>query len=439
MTNQIAYLEPEMLEQIVRSANIAQNMNECLWVGDRQHRTLYVNPVFQKLSGYTLEEAVNKDCIFFFDEEGKRIIEKHHRLRNQGKSSQYEANLVTKKGKKIPLLISGAPTKTGGTIGIFTNLSKLKKLARQEKIASQIIKNSTEAIVVLDKNRKIKLWNTGATKIFGHKEKEVLNKNISLLIPESEKETNQKINENVKKNAYIKNFETKRLAKNKELIDVSLSITKVTDENKQFIGYLVIYRDITERKKFNTELQKRFETIQDAYKELGLQKRQADYIYDITTHATGKNSLESLGKLILSAICMLTKADGAILRLVDSQRKNLKMLAHFGVNDKWLAKSQIPISNSLAESAFKNRRPIIINSIDSSAKHKSLNLVKMHEFKTLILVPLVFENKLIGTISLYSQDPERFRLIETDFLENFSQQCTLALYAKKISEAPAQN
>jgi PAS domain S-box-containing protein len=423
-------LAPKILEKLVHTTNIATNMNECLWVGDRRHKTIYVNPVFEKLSGYPLSEAIGKDCTFFFDNEGKKMIETHHKIRHIGRASQYEANLVTKNGKKIPLLISGAPTDEGGTIGIFTNLTKLKKLSRQEKIAEQIVRNSQEAIVVLDKKRHIKLWNSGATKIFGFSEKEVLNKEISIIIPPSQEYANLSFLEEVEKKNYIKNCETKRITKTGKLVDVTFSVTKVTDEKKNFIGYLVIYADITEQKKSNTELQKRFEAIQDAYKELGLQKRKNDYIAEITNVATSDESLGVLENLIVSAACMLTKCDGAILRRHNSEKGILKFCSSIGVSQKWLAKNQIKFKNSLAEEAFEKKRPIILQNVAASTKHQGIKLLKEHGFKTLILIPLFINKTFLGTISLYATSPAKFRLIEREFLERFGKQCSLALYSK---------
>ena len=416
------------LEELVRTMNIATTMNECLWIGDHKHKTLYVNPVFEKLSGYTLQECIGKDCVFFFDDEGKKAIEDHHRLRKSGKSSQYEANMVTKTGEKIPLLISGSPTKIGGTIGIFTNLTMIKQFEKQERVARQIIKHSNEAIVILDQNRKIQLWNSGAEKMFGYKEKEVLNKKITLIIPPEENETNEEILKEVEEKGYLKNFETHRSAKNGTLIDVSLSVTKVMDEDNAFIGYLILYRDITQQKKVNTELQKRFEAIQDAYKELGFQKRQADYLYEIVETAVTKSSLDHLGKLIISAICMLTKCDGAVLRL--REKDQLRLLASIGVNKQWQNKGKIQFKNSFAEEAFKNKRPIIIHDIDSAEKHRGRKLLRQHNFKTLIVLPLFINDDCIGSLSLYATDPGKFRLIETDFLEKFAKQCALSLFVK---------
>lgn len=423
------------LEEVVHSVNIVKTMNECFWIGDQSHNTIYVNPMFEKTSEYSFKECLGKYCTFFFDEEGKRIIEEHHKLRHLGVSSQYEATMVSKSGKRIPLLISGAPTKTGGTMGIFTNLSQLKKLSQQEQLTQQIIKNSAEAIVVLNKNSKITVWNSGASKIFGYKEEEVLNKPISTIVPLDKMEEHNQILKDIDTKKFMRNIETQRITKEGETIEVTISITKVTDEKKKFIGYLVIYKDISLEKKTNIELQKRFEAIQDAYKELGIQKRQIDYLYEISNATTSNCTLSSLSNLIVSAICLLTKCDGTVLRLYEPQKAVLKLGACIGVSQKWLTKNKFPFKTSLAEEAVKTGRPLLVDNIQSSQKHKGVKLLKAHKFTTLILIPLLLPNKIIGTISLYSSDASKFRFIETDFLENFSKQCAIALYVKQLTES----
>lgn len=415
-----------------RAIKLANAMDHCFWIGNRHHKTIYANAVYQKTTGYSLKECLGQPSDFCFDEESKRNIAKHHKLRAVGISSKYEATYITKQGKKIPVLIIGAPTSTGGTYGMHINLTEVKKHREQRRMSEQIVRNSTEAIVILDKTHHIKIWNTGAAKIFGYKENEVLGKKVSsLIVPKELAEENKKVIGEVEKKKFIHNFETKRHHKNGEKIDVSLSITKVTDSKNNSKGYLIIYNDITDRKKVNTELQKRFETIQDAYKELGIQKRQADYINEITDVAISKEKIDKVAKLIVSAVCMLTKCDSAILRLLGPKGKNLRLLSCLGVNHKWLDKSKIALENSLAEDAFKTGRPIIIQDIDASTKHQGIKLVKSHKFKTLILIPLMINEKFIGTLSIYATDPGKFRLIETEFLERFGKQCSLALHIKK--------
>lgn len=428
MSNKQELLE-QSLAELVQSVNLAENMNECLWVGDENHKTVYVNPTFEKISGYKLRECLGKDCAFFFDSQGKQTIRYHHGLRKNEMSSQYEANMLSKSGKKIPLLISGAPRKQGGTIGIFTNLTKIKKLAEKERFLSEIVKHSTEAIVILNKNRKIQLWNNGAKQIFGYKESDVLNESIEVLIPAEEKKINRQLLEEVEDRHHLKGFETRRLHKDGRSIDVSISVTKVTNA-KKFLGYLIRYRDVTEQKRHNRELQKRFEAIQDAYKELGFQKRQIDYIYEIAEAATSNSSLGQLEKLIISSASLLTECDGVVLRTYDKPHDTLVLKGCLGVNQNWWNKNKISFDESLAQKAIQNGRPVIVDNVDSISQHQGIKLLKSHGFTTLVMIPLFTSNRIIGSLSLYTKDPGKFRLIETDFLQRFAQQCSLALSVK---------
>lgn len=423
--------DQEVLQDVISSINIANAMSACLWLGDKNHETIYVNPTYEKTSGYSLEECIGKQSDFCFSKESKKIIAEQHKLRAKGLASQYEATMISKTGKRIPLLISGAPTSTQGTVGIFVNMTEYKKLEQESKITEQIIKNSSEAIVILNPKKKIKLWNSGAEKLFGYKEIEVLNKELALIvIPAEEQKTNISLVNEVNRKGFIRNIEVKRRTKKGTIIDVSLSITKVLDDKKKIIGYLVVYHDITQQKHVNHELQKRFETIQDAYKELGLQKRQLDYIYEIIDLAAAKSSIQSVARVITSATCLLTKCDGSVLRLYNKEYDNLILTSSLGVSDKWQSKSKIPFENSIAQDAFRIRRPLVIHDVDSYEKHKASKLVKEHGFKTLISIPLFIEDNYIGSLSLYATDAAKFRLIETDFLERFGKQCSLALFAK---------
>lgn len=420
--------DQKFLKSLSHMIKVANTMEGCLWVGDKHHNTIYINPIFEELSGYTKEEALGKPCEFFFDEEGKKEIAKNHELRAQGKSSQYEVTMVSKTGQTTPLLINGAPTESGGTIGIFMNISNMKKLNHQKKIADEIIRNSTEAIVVLNQDRKIKLWSNGAEELFGYSEKYALNRHIDFLIPKSHLEENRHLRQTVDKRGHIHNIETKRQNKNEELIPVLLTVSKVSGKSND--GYLVIYRDLSQQKEQTTELQKRFEAIQDAYKELGLQRRYLDYLAEIVEMTTQKSTEDELGRLIISAFSLLTKCDSAVLRIYNSKTKTLKLKHAFGVNNKWLTKDQIKYENSIAEEAVNKKRPIIIEDVDNYRKHQGVKLLKSHKLKSLILVPLFVEDVIMGTVSLYSSDAAKFRLIESDFLASMGRQCSVALMAK---------
>jgi transcriptional regulator with GAF, ATPase, and Fis domain len=105
---------------------------------------------------------------------------------------------------------------------------------------------------------------------------------------------------------------------------------------------------------------------------------------------------------------------------------------------KWASKDQVKFKNSIAQDAFKQRRALIINDVDTYRKHQGTKLLKAHKLKGLIAIPLFIEDRFLGSLSLYASEPSKFRLIETDFLEKMGKQCSLAILQNKywISISP---
>lgn len=72
---------------------------------------------------------------------------------------------------------------------VDTCLHSMMKLMKDgksahEKFFSDIILNSIDAIVGLDNDFKVFLWNKGAESLFGYKKEEVMGKEFDFLIPE---------------------------------------------------------------------------------------------------------------------------------------------------------------------------------------------------------------------------------------------------------------
>lgn len=419
-----AYLKKdEKLRSLIGAICVSTEKEQAIWIGSENCKTLYINKSFEKVSGYTLKEMEEKNFSSLFHE---KIL-----LCKSAPYAQHKATLIHKKGHEVPLQLTSFQTKNDYIVVTFKNLNKDIRLSKQIRLSEQIIQNSNEAIIITDSKGNIKLWNKGATKIFKYKQSEVIDKPINLLsIDENSEKSIKNIQKTVEKKGFVYNIEVKRRRKNGEEVDLSLTVKKVTDNENNIIGNVLIYHDISQEKKNSIELQRHFETMQDAYKELGIQKRQIDYLYEIANAGCSSDSPESLKKLIVSAISMLTKCDSAILRLYDEKTNTLKLQECLGVNEQWQNKNQIKFTNSLAEEACAKKRPIIINNVSSSTKHQSTKLLKLHNSKTLILIPLIIGSKIIGSLSIYSNGQNKFRFIESDLLEKFACQASLALFAK---------
>lgn len=148
---------------------------------------------------------------------------------------------------------------------VDTCLHSMMKLMKDgksahEKFFSDIILNSIDAIVGLDNDFKVFLWNKGAESLFGYKKEEVMGKEFDFLIPEKLRLKGEKkfLIDEVNRNGFLANYESERVKKNGEIINVSISRFAIYDENKkETIGSVGILRDITTVKKLQKELREK--------------------------------------------------------------------------------------------------------------------------------------------------------------------------------------
>jgi PAS domain S-box-containing protein len=117
-----------------------------------------------------------------------------------------------------------------------------------------IIASSDDVIVSKDLNGIIRSWNDAATRVFGYSPEEMIGASILKLIPEHLYSDETRIIENIRAGRRIEHFETVRLAKDGRLIDVSLTISPIKDEEGRVVGASKILRDISSRKQMEKSL-----------------------------------------------------------------------------------------------------------------------------------------------------------------------------------------
>jgi PAS domain S-box-containing protein len=111
-----------------------------------------------------------------------------------------------------------------------------------------IVAYSDDVIVSEDLNGMITSWNGTATRIFGYSQEEMIGTSILKLIPEHLHFDETTIIESIRAGRRIETFETGRLAKDGSLIEVSLTISPIKDEEGRVIGASKILRDVSIRK-----------------------------------------------------------------------------------------------------------------------------------------------------------------------------------------------
>jgi two-component system CheB/CheR fusion protein len=162
--------------------------------------------------------------------------------------------LLTQSGRRVPLddraalicLPGGEPF---GVVVVFRDLTKSKSAESAEALLASIIASADDAIVSKTLDGQITSWNIGASRLFGYTAEEIVGKPITTIIPPELRAEEQEIIRRIRNGDHIEHFETSRVAKNGQRVDVSLTVSPIRDESGAIIGASKIARDIGPRKR----------------------------------------------------------------------------------------------------------------------------------------------------------------------------------------------
>lgn len=133
------------------------------------------------------------------------------------------------------------------TVYQYRGIYKERLISIEERY-SDIIENSADAIITINNDNVIRTWNNGAELIFGWQKDEIIGKPITVLVPQDLLDMNElrHIESGIKKNGYVRNYETERLTQKGQRILVQLTETQFINEDGKIIGHSQIMRDVTE-------------------------------------------------------------------------------------------------------------------------------------------------------------------------------------------------
>jgi PAS domain S-box-containing protein len=125
-----------------------------------------------------------------------------------------------------------------------------KEVEHRLGVLAAIVDSSDDVILSKDLNGIITSWNVAAAKVFQYSAEEIIGTSVLKLIPAALRDEEKTILESIRADRRIEHFETQRLTKGGELLDVSLTISPVMNSAGEIVGASKILRDISERKRF---------------------------------------------------------------------------------------------------------------------------------------------------------------------------------------------
>ena len=135
-----------------------------------------------------------------------------------------------------------------GAMNMLMDITDRQQAELQSARLAAIVASSDDAIVGKTLDGIITSWNAGAAQIFGYTAEEMIGQHIERIIPPELRSEEDRILAALRRGEHVDHFETVRIGKSGQRINISATISPIRDKYGRLVGASKVGRDVTERK-----------------------------------------------------------------------------------------------------------------------------------------------------------------------------------------------
>lgn len=226
---------------------------------------IQVNPAFCRMTGYSREELLARD---FQSITAPQDLEKNLKgirslLEQPIPSLQIEKRYIRKDGRPFWVRLNASllrddrarPTCIVVEVEDIETHKKTEEALREtDQTLRPLIQASPLAIVTIDLELNVKMWNPAAERLFGWRTEEILGRPLPIIPREKQEEFQLYVDRLVEDGPTFVNTPKRRVRKDGTVIDVRVSTALLRNADGKVNGIMGIFTDITEEKRLEAEL-----------------------------------------------------------------------------------------------------------------------------------------------------------------------------------------
>jgi PAS domain S-box-containing protein len=231
----------------------------------------------------------------------------------------------------------------------------------QRRLAA-IVDWSNDAIISKNLDGVISTWNRAAERLFGYSEAEAVGQSIGIIVPADLRDEESDILRRVRAGERIEHYETRRVARDGRILDVSLTISPLKDAAGVIVGASKILRDVTETNRARAALKESERRLADEVAAAGT-------LQSISTRLMSELTQDSLFTQILDAAMELMRSDASSVQMLAPDGHSLMLLGSRGFDPDSAAFWQRVTADarSTCGVALRDNMRVLVSDVESCA------------------------------------------------------------------------
>jgi PAS domain S-box-containing protein len=300
-----------------------------------------------------------------------------------------------------------------------------KEAAKRKKVEGALRKSTRRLGILIDfvpypieiltVDGRVYYLNRAFTEMFGWTLEELEGKFIPFVPPERKQETADNYRRLLKERV-LQRQETRRLTKDGRILDVAMRAVCHSESDDEPALELVIFRDITQ--------EKRIARINEA-------------LLRISMALPAYPDLEDVLDYISSEIKLLLNVDGAIVILLDEEKKELFFLGtayEDRATQKRAKEIRYPADKGVSGKVIETGEPIIVSDTSKDPNYYSVVDEQLgYNSRTMLDVPLRSSNRIIGVLCAINKKEGVFDNTDVDLLSMIGGTVALSVENARVS------
>jgi PAS domain S-box-containing protein len=244
-----------------------------LLAADEHATRLYFSPHLTELTGYTPEEALaqqDKWLEWVHPDDRARVEALDVESTAEGRPYRAEYRHRRKDGSYVWVLDECLPIRDENGVqigwqGILLDITPRKEAEEVKARLAALVDSAEDAIYSTDLEAIVTSWNRGAEKLYGYTADEMVGKSMLVLLPEGEIQGDlaERVAA-VQAGKAVESYTTVRRRKDGSLVDVTVSLSSIRDQDGNVTGLSAIMRDISAWKHAEEQLHQALEAARSA-------------------------------------------------------------------------------------------------------------------------------------------------------------------------------
>lgn len=151
-----------------------------------------------------------------------------------------------------------------------------------------------------------------------------------------------------------------------------------------------------------------------------------DTFEEIKSAISSTLNLREVLDLIVQGVVKVMKVKGGTLSLLDKKREKLRVFASRGLSKNYVEKGPLDSSKSIGEMILGGKH-VWIKDASSDPKVQYPREAMREGVVSMLSVPLIVRNKVIGALRVYTSEEREFSEDEIKFLYGFAEQVAMAV------------